>query len=115
MSVLLETHLVVAFLLGFCAVIFTWNPAGRRVVNAVAGLQVLVGIVLAAAMGMGHIPIPSSVWIHLFVAVMIMACFGMAIRNDKRAGSGNAGLLFALGGLALIVVNLAYGWKLAGH
>jgi hypothetical protein len=115
MTVLLEVHLVVAFLLAFCAIIFTWNPSGRRVVNVVAGLQVLVGIVVAAVMGMSRIPMPSSVWVHLLLAVGIMACYGFAIRNDKRAGSGNRGLMYAILGLVLIVMNIAYGWKMAGH
>jgi hypothetical protein len=115
MSVLLETHLVVAFLLAFCAIIFSWNPAGRRVVNAVAGLQILIGIALAATMGMSRIPLPPSVWIHLLIALLIMASYGFAMRAGKRAGGANKGLLFAIAGLVLIVVNIAYGWKLAGH
>ena len=115
MSVLLEIHLVVAFLVAFCAIIFNWNPSGRRVVNAVAGLQVLVGVVLAAFMGMSHVPLPPSVWIHLLIAVLIMACYGFAIRNDKRAGGAATALIFAIAGLVLIATNIAYGWKLAGH
>lgn len=115
MNVLHEIHLVVAFLLAFCAIIFNWNPSGRRVVNAVAGLQVLVGVVLAVFMGVSHDPMPPSIWIHIIVAVVIMACYGIAIRSDKRAGGGARALMYAIVGLVLIAANIFYGWKLAGH
>lgn len=115
MSVLLEIHLVVAFLTALCALIFTWNPQGRRVVNAVAGLQVLTGIVLAAVMGMNHVDMPSSVWMHLINAVVIMALYGLAIRYDKRAGGGHWGLILGLAGFAFVLLNIAFGWKMAGH
>lgn len=109
LSVLLSTHWVVAFLVGLCALIFSWNPGGRRVVNAVAALQLLIGIAVAAYMGMNHIPLPMMVYAHIVGAVLIMACYGLAMREGKRAGGGTRALVLSILGLIFVVLNIAGG------
>jgi hypothetical protein len=113
MSVLLTTHLVVAFLLGLCALIFSGNSGGRRVVNAVAGLQLLIGVALAAYMGMNHIPLPAMIYAHIAAALLIMACYGFAMREGKRAGGGTRSLVLSLLGLILVVLNILGGMMMA--
>jgi hypothetical protein len=113
LSVLLITHRVVAFLVGLCALIFSWNPGGRRVVNAVAGLQLLIGIVLAAYMGIAHVPLPAMIYAHIVAAIAIMACYGFAMREGKRAGGGTRALVLSLLGLVFIVLNIVGGLMMA--
>jgi hypothetical protein len=110
MPVIVEIHLVLAFLSALCGVIFSWTPNGRRVVNAVVALQFVVGLVVAGVMAATHVPLPSLVWLHLLVAIAIMACYGMAIRTGKRAGGLRPSMYLALLGLVLIIVNIALGW-----
>ena len=113
MNVLLEIHLVVAFLLALCAIIFSWNAAGRRVVNAVAGLQFLVGVIAAIVMG-AHPPLPPQVWVHLIIALLVMAAYGMAMRFSKRAGGNTVALVLSIVGLLLVLWNIYLGWTMAG-
>jgi hypothetical membrane protein len=114
MTVVVEIHLVLAFLSGLCALIFSWTPNGRRVVNAVVALQFLMGLVVAGVMGASHEPLPPLVWLHLLIAIAIMACYGMAIRAGKRAGGAGRALPLSVAGLILILVNIWLGAHVAG-
>jgi hypothetical membrane protein len=114
MSVVVEIHLVLAFLSGLCALIFSWTPNGRRVVNAVVALQFLMGLVVAGVMGANHEPLPPLVWVHLLVALAILACYGMAMRFGKRAGGARPALWLSILGLALILLNIWLGARVAG-
>jgi hypothetical membrane protein len=114
MHVVVEIHLVLAFLSALCAVIFSWTPNGRRVVNAVVALQFLMGLVVAGVLGANHEPLPPTVWLHLLIAVVILACYGAAMRVGKRAGGARPALLLSILGLALILVNIWLGARVAG-
>lgn len=113
-SVTVEIHLVLAFLSGLCALIFSWTPNGRRVVNAVVGLQFIVGLVVAGTLGANHEPLPPTIWLHLLVAILIMASYGAAIRFGKRAGGARPALLFSILGLVLVLTNIWLGAHVAG-
>jgi len=113
MIIVREIHLVLAFLAALCAVVFSWTSNGRRVVNAVVVLQFLVGLALAAIMGASHEVIPPQVWLHLLIAVLILAAYGMAMRFGKRAGGSTLALVFSLVGIVLIILNIVMGWRLA--
>jgi len=114
MSRLLEIHQVVAFLVLLCGIIFSWNTMGRRVVNAVVALQVLLGIAVAAVLGMSHEVIPPLTWLHLLVAVAIMGCYGMAMRAGKQAGGSKRALALSIAGVVLILANVYLGLHMAG-
>ncbi len=109
-----EIHLVLAFLSALCAVIFSWTPNGRRVVNAVVALQFVMGLVVAGVMGANHEVLPPAVWLHLLVAVLILGAYGMAMRFGKRAGGARPALYLSILGLVLIVVNIWLGAHVAG-
>jgi hypothetical protein len=113
MSVVLEVHLVLAFLAGLCALIFSWTANGRRVVNAVVALQFLVGLALAALLGAKHVALPPAVWLHLLVALAALAAYGLAIRAGRRAGGASQALILSIIGLVLIVLNITMGLHLA--
>lgn len=114
MRIVLEIHLVVAFLLALCAIIFSWNVQGRRVVNAVAALQFIVGLVVAGIMGSSHIAMPPQVWLHILTALLILACYGVAMRFGKRAGGSGTAMAFSIAGLLLVLFNIYLGWTMAG-
>ena len=114
MSIVVEIHLVLAFLSALCALIFSWTPNGRRVVNAVVALQFLMGLVVAGVMGANHQPLPPLVWVHLVVAMAILACYGAAMRAGKRAGGARPALWLSITGLVLIIVNIWLGAHVAG-
>ena len=112
MEAVLEIHLVIAFLLALCAIIFSWNVMGRRVVNAVAALQFVVGLVAAGMLGKNA---PPAVWVHLLVALVILTSYGMAMRAGKRAGGATQALFFSIVGFVLVFVNIWLGWHMAGR
>ena len=114
MNVVLEIHLVVAFLLALCAIIFSWNVPGRRVVNAVAALQFLVGLVVAGMFGASHTPLPSGAIVHIVAALLILACYGLAMRFGKRAGGSGTAMAFSVAGLILVLYNIYLGLHMAG-
>ena len=97
-----------------CAIIFSWNSPGRRVVNAVAVLQFIVGLAVAGMMGAAHQMLPPQIWVHIILALLIMACYGMAIRYGKRAGSSGTALALSVAGLVLVLFNIYLGWHMAG-
>jgi len=114
MTVVLEIHLVLAFLAALCALVFSWTPGGRRVVNAVVALQFLVGVALAAVMGANHENLPPVLWLHLLIALAVLAAYGMAMRFGKRAGGSATALILSSIGLLLILVNILIGARMAG-
>lgn len=112
MEAVLEIHLVIAFLLALCAIIFSWNAMGRRVVNAVAALQFIVGLVAAGMLGKNA---PPTVWVHLLIALLILGAYGAAMSAGKRAGGSTRALVFSLVGFVLVFVNIWLGWHMAGR
>jgi len=113
-GILLETHQVVAFLALLCAIIFSWTAMGRRVVNAVVALQFLLGVALAGVFGANHFALPPLIWLHMLIGIVILGCYGMAMRFGKRAGGANLALVSSIAGLVLIVLNVWLGLHFAG-
>ena len=114
MNVLLEIHQVVAFLAVLCAIIFSWNANGRRVVNAVVALQLLLGLAVAGVMGAQHLGQPPMLWLHILIAIAVLAAYGLAMRFGKQAGGASRALAFSILGLVLVVANVYLGLRLAG-
>lgn len=114
MGLLLETHYVVAFLVVLCAIVFSWNTLGRRVVNAVAVLQLIVGIALAGVMGSSRMPLPQTIWLHILSALVVLGCYGMAMRFGRRAGGARTALAFSVFGLLFTFVTFYLGLRMAG-
>ena len=114
MGAILEIHLVVAFLVVLCALVFSWNDLGRRVVNAVAALQFVLGLVLAGIMGANHIAMPRNLWLHIVSALLVLASYGMALRYGKRAGGAQTALTYSIVGFVLVFVTFYLGLRMAG-
>jgi quinol-cytochrome oxidoreductase complex cytochrome b subunit len=115
MSVIVEIHFVLAFLAALCALVFSWTALGRRVVNAVVGLQFLMGLIVAGVLGANHEPLPPQTWLHLAIAVLVLGAYGMAIRAGRRAGGASRAMIFSIAGLVLLLLNVWIGMNVAGR
>lgn len=117
MSILATVHFVLAFLVLLCALVFSWNSRGRRVMNAVLGLQVLVGIVYAVpffmqgALGPG-VPM---IWGHVGGALAALVAYALARRLGDRPGGAGTGLALSVAGLLCICATIYLGFHLAGQ
>lgn len=114
MGVLLEIHYVVAFLVVLCAIVFSWSTLGRRVVNAIVGLQFIVGLALAGVMGASHIPVPQSLWIHILCVLVVFASYGMAMRFGRQAGGAKTALAFSVVGFVFVLLTFYLGLHMSG-
>nr|MDQ2664273.1 hypothetical protein [Candidatus Eremiobacteraeota bacterium] len=82
MNVLLEAHLGIAYLVLLLALFLGWVPMGRRVMVGVIGLQVVIGIILAATLRP-----PAVVLGHIVLALLAMGAYVAARRASERVGS----------------------------
>lgn len=114
MTILLETHQVVAFLAVLCAIIFSWNATGRRVVTAVVTLQLLLGLVIAGVSGAQHVAQPPALLWHVVIGVLVLGAYGLAMRFGKQAGGALRALVFSIVGLLLVLGNVYLGLHMAG-
>jgi uncharacterized membrane protein YccC len=113
-SILLEIHLVVAYLVLLLAVFVGWTQMGRRVMTAVIGLQVLIGIVVAGMLGASHQPLPPEVWSHIVGALLAMFAYIFARRVADRGSKGGAIALSAFG-LIVIAGTILLGFHMVGR
>ncbi|MHB8364005.1 MAG: hypothetical protein ACYDEK_05445 [Vulcanimicrobiaceae bacterium] len=115
MEIVLEIHLVVAFLVVLFALALGWVPLGRRVMVAVIGLQVLIGAIVAGMLGASHHALPPAIWPHVAAALLAMFAYILARRIGERSTSHTAPALLGALGLALILVTVWLGWHMAGR
>jgi len=113
-AVVLEIHLAVGFLVALCALIFSWNSMGRRVMNAVLGLQVLIGLVVAGALGAAIAGFGGVVWAHIVFALLAVGAYGMSRRIGDRAGGARPGMALAVIGFLLVFATIYLGLHMAG-
>jgi hypothetical protein len=114
-SIVSTIHFVLAFLVLLCALVFSWNSRGRRVMNAVLGLQILCGIAYAGTLGMQHIPMPPAVGSHIAGAFVALAAYIFARRLGDRPGGERLGLVLSIVGLLCICATLFLGLHMAGQ
>jgi hypothetical protein len=115
MSILATIHFVLAFLVLLCALVFSWDSRGRRVMNAVLGLQVLCGLIYATAFVMQHAALPSTVWAHVAGSVAALLAYGFARRLGDRPGGAPTGLALSIAGLLCVSATIYLGFHLAGQ
>lgn len=112
--IILEIHLVVAFFVALCAVIFSWNSMGRRVMNAVTGLQFLVGLITAGILGANHIPMQPAIGAHAASALLAMVCYIFARREGDRAGGSRRAMVLSVLGVVFVFISIYLGLHMAG-
>jgi hypothetical protein len=112
MKILLDIHAWVAYLVALCALVFSWSPVGRRVMNGVATVQVLIGLALAGTIGANHLPLPSGIWVHILVGLLVLGAYGAASGAGKRAGGAQRALILSIAGLLLVALNIYLGVRM---
>jgi hypothetical protein len=110
MQIVGTIHFGLAWLVVICALAFSWNATGRRVMNVVLGIQVLCGLVFAGTFGMSHVPLPSGVWIHLTGGIVALALYGVT-----RRMSAPVALALSIAGLLCILGTFYLGMHMAGQ
>jgi hypothetical protein len=114
MEFAVELHFVVAFLVAICALAFSWNSRGRRVMNVVLGVQTLLGIVVAGLHVVSHEPLPPSVWWHVGAALVALAAYGTARRLGDRPNGAAAATALSLLGIVAVAASMVLGVRVAG-
>jgi hypothetical protein len=109
MNVANSIHFGLAYLVALCALVFSWNAMGRRVMNVVLGIQVLAGIALAGTFGAAHAALPKNVGFHMAGAIVALIAYGLAARAGKRPGGSRAALAYSIVGLLCVAVTIYLG------
>jgi uncharacterized protein YacL len=114
LSIVLEIHLVIAYLVLLLAIFVGWVPMGRRVMVGIIGLQVVVGLIVAGMWGASHRPLPPEIIAHILGAIAAMLAYVFARRFGDR-GNKNAALILSAVGLLVIVGTIWLGFHMAGR
>lgn len=108
MGVVLEIHLVVAYLVLLLALTIGWVQMGRRVMVGVIGLQVLLGAILAATLRP-----PPAVFGHILLGLFAMGAYIVGSRIARR-GASQLPLLMSALGLLFVLSAMWLGLRMAG-
>ena len=110
MNYALDAHFAFAFLVLLCALVMGWVQLGRRVMAVVLGIQVALGLAVAAWDGVLHVTLPPRIWIHIAGALLAMAAY-MAGRRvvDRDPSATVTGYALSFVGLVLVGFTLYYG------
>ncbi|MDQ2991620.1 MAG: hypothetical protein M3R30_02215 [Candidatus Eremiobacteraeota bacterium] len=108
-------HWVFAFLVLLCAVTMGWMQLGQRVMVAVIGIQVLIGIVLAVVLGAGIGGLGARVAEHIVGALLAMGAYIAARRAAQSGVSRPLQLTIAAVGLLLLIGTAYLGLKMHGR
>ena len=87
---------------------------GRRVMNAVVGLQVLVGLIVAGLMGAALGPQMASVGLHLLCGAGALVAYIFARRLGDRPGGARTGMMLGALGLVFILIGFYLGLHMVG-
>ena len=117
MSIALEVHFGFAFFVLLAAVLVGWVQMGRRVMSGFIGIQVLIGIVVAAWFGAARVPLPGVLWIHVLAALLAMFAYIAGRRIYDKTGKALPAIGMSLIGFALLILTAAYGLRMVygGH
>ena len=115
MAFAVDVHFLIAFLTALCALVFSWNELGRRVINAVLGLQILVGLVVLGMHVRAHEGFHHELGWHVAGAVAAAACYGAAGAFGRRAGGARAALAASIAGLLLVGATIVVGLRMFLH
>lgn len=113
MNIALEVHLGFAFFVFLLALFVGWVQMGRRVMAGVIGIQMLIGVVIAAWASVIHLPLPRTLWIHIVGALLAMFSYIAGRRfYDRSPRNTGAAVGMSLLGFVLIILTIWYGTQL---
>jgi hypothetical protein len=110
MGIALEVHLGFAFFVFLAALCVGWVQMGRRAMSGIIGIQVLIGIIVAAWAGMAHMLLPGTLWVHVAAALVAMFAYIAGRRiYDRSAQYAWQAVGMSLLGFIFVVLTIAYG------
>jgi peptidoglycan/LPS O-acetylase OafA/YrhL len=113
MNIVLEIHFVFAFLVLLVVLCIGWVQLGRRVAVTVIGIQVLIGVIVAAMAGMSHMALPSMLWLHILGGLLAMGAYIAGRRMlDRSPQNAVPAIVLSVVGLALVVFTIMYGSRM---
>lgn len=113
MNVVLQIHLAFGFFIFLLGLIVGWFQPGRRLLVAIIGFQIALGVIVAGWAGARHITLPGTLWIHIVGGLLAMAAYIVARRLGARSITYRpVALAISLLGLVLIVFTVWYGSNL---
>lgn len=113
MNIALEVHLGFAFFVFLVALLVGWVQMGRRTMIGIIGIQILIGVIVAAWAGASHIPLPGTLWVHILGALLAMFAYIIGRRLYDRSPQRPAPAIgMSLLGFLLVVLTIVYGWTL---
>lgn len=114
MNIALEVHLGFAFFVFLLALFVGWVQMGRRVMAAVIGIQVLIGVVISAWAGAAHMPLPATLWVHIVGALIAMFAYIVGRRIYDRGPQQYAltAIAMSLLGFVFVILTIWYGTRL---
>lgn len=113
MNIALEVHLGFAFFVFLVAITVGWVQMGRRVMSGIIGIQLLIGIIIAAWAGAAHIRLPGTLWVHIVFALIAMFAYIVGRRlYDRGARFSLPAIGMSLLGFIFILLTIWYGTRL---
>ncbi len=113
MNIALEVHFGFAFFVLLVALFVGWVQMGRRTMSGVIGLQILIGIVVAAWAGAARVPLPRTLWIHILGALIALFAYIAGRRiYDRSPKNVAAAVGMSLLGFVFVVLTIWYGTQL---
>lgn len=108
-------HLVFAFFVVLCALLLGWVQMGRRVMNVVIGIQILIGIVYAAVLGASIAAKGELLAVHVACALAALAAYIFGRRLGERANSKTGAVVLSAIGFVLVIATAYLGLKTYGR
>ncbi|HLI95132.1 MAG TPA: hypothetical protein VKT72_03475 [Candidatus Baltobacteraceae bacterium] len=113
MGIALEVHLGFAFFVFLAALFVGWVQMGRRAMAGIIGIQILIGVIVAAWAGIAHIPLPGTLWVHISGALIAMFAYIVGRRIfDRSPDYVIPAVAMSLLGFIFVILTIAYGLSL---
>lgn len=108
-------HWGFAFFVLLCAAALGWVQMGRRVMNVVIGIQILIGVVYAAVLGAALATKGTLLATHIIFALAALAAYIVGRRLGERSGSRAGAVVLSAVGFVLLLVTAYFGMKTFGR
>jgi hypothetical protein len=113
MSIALEVHWGFAFFVVLAALFVGWVQMGRRVMSAIIGIQILIGVIVAAWAGIAHFPMHAALWLHVVAALVAMFAYIAGRRLfDRAPQNALPAVAMSLLGFLLLLVTAWLGLRM---
>lgn len=108
-------HWGFAFFVLLCALLLGWVQMGRRVMNVVIGIQILIGVVYAALLGASIAAKGEMLAAHVACALAALAAYIVGRRLGERSGTRVGAVVLSAVGFVLLFATAYLGLKTYGR